>query len=298
MCENDVVKSWTGLALLAVGVSPAVASAQPAVQPAPAPTQPPATQPAPAPPPGGQPAQPPAAQPAPAPPLPGDPAQGQPPPQLPPQPPPAYPPPYAQPPPGQPPPYAYPYPYPYVPPVGPPPPPLPPEEPTCCRIGVRFDPFDLIFRRLSFQAEVGIWGPFSIEAEPSWIFGSPDENIDTKGGALAGNFLVYFTGRYLRGFYVKASVGFEKYEATVTDEQLHKSSTGDVASPVLGIGIGSSTIFGNDDVGFNLAGGVGIGFATADPVTITAGRYTVVFYENSPTISLQASLGLGIAFGP
>lgn len=211
------------------------------------------------------------------------------------QPPPGYaPPPYPPPQPYG----AYPYPYPYVPPVGPPPPPLPPKDPSCCRIGIRFDPFDLIFRRMSFQAEVGIWGPFSLEVEPSWIFGSSTENVDTKGGALAGNFLVYFTGRYLRGFYVKASVGFEKYEATLTDEQLKKTATADVASPVLGIGIGSSTIFGNDDVGFNLAGGVGIGFATADPVTLQAGRYQVVFYENSPSISLLASLGLGVAFGP
>ena len=203
--------------------------------------------------------------------------------------------------PQQPPPYGYgPYgqyqPVPYQPPVGPPPPPLPPREPSCCRFGIRFDPFDLLFRRLSFQTEVGLWGPFSVEAETTWIFGSPTENLDTTGGALMGSVLVYISGRYLEGFYAKASVGFESFEAVLTDEPLQKSTTADVSSPNFGISIGSSTVFGGDDFGFNLAGGVGIGFATGEPVTLQAGRYETVFYDKSSSVQLLASLGLGIGF--
>ncbi|NUO47394.1 MAG: hypothetical protein HOV80_00910 [Polyangiaceae bacterium] len=187
------------------------------------------------------------------------------------------------------------------PPGPPPPPPLEPEEPSCCRMGIRFDPFDLIFRRLSFQAELKLWGPLSIEAEPSWIFGSATENLDTQGGALQANFLVYFTGEALQGFYAKAIVGFEAYEATLTDPGRTDSKEDDIVasdnlvSPILGLGIGSSAVFG-DEVGFNLAGGVGIGFALAEATTLKAGRYEVSFYDKASIVQLIASLGLGVAF--
>ncbi len=229
------------------------------------------------------------------------------------QPVPAQPPPPAQPgvppgawvepapPSGYPPPYGYPQPVygpppPYQPPVGPPPPPLPAREASCCRFGVRFDPFDLLFRRLSFQAEVGIWGPFSVELEPTYIFGSPAENLDTTGGALLGSVLVYISGQYLEGFFAKASVGFEAYEAVLTDEALQLEAREDISTPLFGISIGSSTVFGGDDIGFNLAGGVGIGFATAEAVTLRAGRYETIFYDKSSSIQLLASLGLGVGF--
>ena len=222
-------------------------------------------------------------------------------PQLPPQqPPPAQqPPPYMNPQPygppqGLPPPGQAPYGY-GLPPAGPPPPPLPPKEPSCCRFGVRFDPFDLLFRRLSFQAELALWGPLSIEVEPQWIFASPSENLDTTGGALAGNFLVYFTGRALDGFFAKATVGFERFEATISDPELQLEQTKTVTSPILGLSVGSSTVFG-DDFGFNLAGGVGIGYATADKVELTAGRFSTIFYDKASAVQLLASLGLGIAF--
>jgi hypothetical protein len=187
----------------------------------------------------------------------------------------------------------------YYPGYGPPPPqgppPLPPEEPDQYRFAVRFDPFDLIFRKLSFQAELAVWGPFSIEAEPSWIFDSATENLDISGGSLNGNILVYFTGDALKGFYVKGTVGFEKYDATLTDPELAKTATDTMASPLLGVGIGSSTVFG-EDVGFNLSGGVGIGFLTAETKTLRAGRYEVSFYDKAGAIQLLASLGLGVAF--
>ncbi|MFO0550819.1 MAG: hypothetical protein U0271_20690 [Polyangiaceae bacterium] len=181
------------------------------------------------------------------------------------------------------------------PPQGPPPPPLPPREPGCCRFAVRFDPFDLIFRRLSFQVEVALWGPLSIEAEPSWIWGSTSDNLEMSGGALFGNLLVYFTGHALNGFYIKAQMGFEAFTATVTDPELQQTASKDIASPVFGASIGSSNVFG-DEWGFNIAGGVGIGYATADRVTVTAGRYSATFYDKLGSLQLLASLGAGVAF--
>jgi len=251
--------------------------------------------------PSSPPAEPPAL-PAPLEPAPVDPGPVEPPlappPAAPPAPqaPPVAPQPYPSPYYGPPPPGAYPQGQPYWGPPPPPgPPPLEPEEPSCCRVGIRFDPFDLLFRRLSFQAEVKLWGPLSIEAEPSWIFAAATENLDTKGGALQGNFLVYFTGTALRGFYAKAIVGFEAYEATVTDPDLKVEKSADIASPILGLGIGSSAVFG-DEVGFNLAGGIGIGFATAETKVLRAGRYEVSFYDKASVVQLLASLGLGVAF--
>lgn len=160
---------------------------------------------------------------------------------------------------------------------------------------MRFDPFDLLFRRLSFQTELVIWGPLAIEAEPSWIFGSSTEYLDMSGGALQGNFLVYFTGRALNGFFAKASVGFEKFSATLTHPSGKVSATEEIATPILGLGIGSSNVFG-DEYGFNLAGGVGIGYATADKVSLKVPGYEVVFYDKGSAIQLLASLGLGFAF--
>ncbi len=147
---------------------------------------------------------------------------------------------------------------------------------------------------MSFQTELAIWGPLSIEAEPQWIFASSTENLDTKGGALQGNFLVYFTGHALNGFWAKASVGFEKFSATLVDPETQQTATMEIASPVLGLGIGSSNVFG-DEYGFNLSGGVGIGFATAEKKVLKAGSYEVDFYDKASIVQLLASLGLGFA---
>lgn len=212
---------------------------------------------------------------------------------------PGYPPPGPQPPPG---PYGPGY-GPYGQPgpgMGPPPPPAP-EEPSCCRVAFRFDPFDLIFRRLSFQGEVVIWGPLSVELEPTWIWGSERELVDASGFALQGNFAVYFSGRALQGFFLKASAGFETFEAVVTHPAVPDSSVArQVSSPIFGGILGSSTVFGRDG-GFNISGGIGIGVATAGEVTITVpgGPFpaaTASFYGKASAIQLLGSLGLGGAF--
>ena len=114
------------------------------------------------------------------------------------------------------------------------------------------------------------------------------------------------SGRYLEGFFVKAHVGFEQFEATLTHPDFPtdpaNTQSADVSAPILGLMIGSSNIWGNDDLGFNLSGGIGIGAAIADKVTLTVpggngiGAYETSYYDKSGVIQLLGSLGLGVAF--
>ncbi len=89
-----------------------------------------------------------------------------------------------------------------------------------CRFAVRFDPFNLLFRRLSFQGEVAIIGPLSIEIEPSWIFGSPADNVNAKGFSILGDVAFYLTGKAPQGFFIKAVAAYETFNATVTNPGL------------------------------------------------------------------------------
>ena len=189
----------------------------------------------------------------------------------------------------------------YGPGYGPPPPP-PPKESTCCRVAIRFDPFELLFRRLSFQGEVAIIGPLALEVEPSWIFGSGAENVNAKGFAIAGNVAFYLTGKAPQGFFIKAHAAYETFRATVTNPGYSKSlGSGQISSPIFGGMIGSSNVFGKN-WGFNLSGGIGIGVATAGSQTVVApgkgsiAPYAVRFYDKGSSIQLLGSLGLGIAF--
>ncbi len=188
------------------------------------------------------------------------------------------------------------------PPPGPPPPPKP-IKPACCRWSLRFDPFDLLFRRLTFQGELAIAGPISIEIAPSWIFGSPYENFDAAGFSIGGNLAWYFlSGKALKGLWLKAHVGYENYDATLTNPALPSSSdTKTASSAVLGGMIGTTSVFGRNG-GFAISGGIGIGVATADEITLVAPGdalrpgYAAKLYDKSDRIRLLGSLGLGIAF--
>ncbi len=184
---------------------------------------------------------------------------------------------------------------------GPPAPPPPPKD-TCCRFAIRFDPFNLLFRRLSFQGEVAIVGPLSIEVEPSWIFGSSADHVDAMGVSIAGNVAFYLTGKAPQGFFIKAHAAYETFKATVSNPgYTHSLGSGHIGSPIFGGMIGSSTVFGRN-WGFNISGGIGIGAATAGAQSIVApGKgsipaYVVTFYDKGSAIQLLGSLGLGIGF--
>ncbi len=167
---------------------------------------------------------------------------------------------------------------------------------------MRFNAFDLLNRRLSFEGEVAVVGPLSVQLSPTWIFGTSTENLDASGWGLGGDVGVYFGGKPLRGFWLKGHAGYESFDATVTHPVQPKVPvTKNVSSWIVGGSIGNTTIFG--DGGFALSGGIGIGVALADPITIVAesknpgiADVAAVFYDKAGSISILGSFGLGVAF--
>jgi hypothetical protein len=200
----------------------------------------------------------------------------------------------------------YPGGYGYAPPPGPPPLQLEPAT-RCCRWSIRYNPFDLINRRASFEAEVAVAGPFALEFDPSWIFGTSTDGLDEKGVELGGRAVFYIFGKPMRGFWVKAHASYERYDATYTnpatpnDPKLKASKT--LGSAILGALIGSSWVIGKDG-GFTLSGGVGVGATTAAQTSIVApGDATrnvapaqIDFYDKSDRVRLLGSLALGATF--
>jgi len=163
-----------------------------------------------------------------------------------------------------------------------PPPQRPPEPPPADTLfwSVRYDPFDLLFRRVTIEGEIALGDlPLSVEFAPSWIFDSPSDGIDEKGFDLAARFAWYIQGRPLEGFWLKANAQFERFEATLyrgdLDNEVYfgrpnpafcdaDSQTGTcrrtLQNFILGAMIGNSTVFGSDG-GFTISGGIGIGVA-------------------------------------
>jgi hypothetical protein len=152
---------------------------------------------------------------------------------------------------------------------------------------------------------VAIAGPFTIEVAPSWIFGSPYANVDTKGFSVAANATFYISGRVFDGFWVKAHVGYENYSATLTNSNA-PDLVGEpqrVSTAILGAMFGNTQFFGKNG-GFALSGGIGIGVATAHSVTLDAPgdlprgiapEFTTLL-DGFDRIRLLGSLGLGVAF--
>jgi hypothetical protein len=191
----------------------------------------------------------------------------------------------------------------YQPPQGysPPPPPPPAPKPSCCRFSVRFNAFDLIMRRTTFEGEVKIIGPLTIGVAPTWIWGDPRENLDAGGFALAGHVSVYFEGTAMRGWFFRGHFGYESFTAEITEPNTLSHASARIKSPILGGMIGSSHVFGRNG-GFAISGAIGIGAATADrqtlEVTSPSGRFSnsVDFYDKAARIQLLGSFGLGVTF--
>ncbi len=155
---------------------------------------------------------------------------------------------------------------------------------------------------MSFEGEFAIVGPLSIQISPTWIFGSSTDNLDASGWAFGSDVGVYFEGKALRGFWLKGHVGYESFTATLTHPFQPKApASKDVSSWIFGGSIGNTTIFG--DGGFSLSGGIGIGVATADPISIVAqskspgvGDAVAVFYDKAGSISILGTFGVGVTF--
>jgi hypothetical protein len=164
---------------------------------------------------------------------------------------------------------------------------------------LRYDPFDLVTRRLTFQAEVAIYKLFAIEIDPSWIFGSPYADVDGKGFAIAGNAVFYLSGEAFRGLWLKAHVGYETYTATFTNpmDPTDVSTPTRVGSAVVGALFGDTLVIPHSG-GFALSGGIGVGFATASATTLTTpvGLASTTLYTGFDKVRLLGSVGLGVAF--
>ncbi len=199
-------------------------------------------------------------------------------------------------------PQGYPPGYGYAPPAGPPPPPIAPKS-NCCRWSARFDPFDLLFRRLSFMGEVAIVGPLSIEAKGSWIFDSSTEGLSEKGFAIGSNIVFYFLElKAFKGMWLKAHASFESFNATISSPgDASRTNSTRVKTGIFGGMIGDTMVFGRNG-GFALSGGIGIGAASASALTLTSPRdqfgavNQVTFFEKADRIRLLGTFGVGVAF--
>jgi hypothetical protein len=221
---------------------------------------------------------------------------------------------YGQPQPG----YGQPYGQPgYGPPPGPPPPREPKEK--CCFAAIRYDPFDLLFRRITLEGEIKIWGPLTAQLTPAFIFDSPFADISDTGFDIAANIAWYVQGDAFKGFWLKAHVEYEIFESTVTNPFLVNGAPAGTPAPdcdadsepgtcaktvnstIVGLMLGTSTVFG-DEWGFNISGGIGIGVALAEEQTLevlgtpTAPGVRYTYYSDAGRIKLLGSLGLGVGF--
>jgi hypothetical protein len=197
----------------------------------------------------------------------------------------------------------------------------------CCDWSLRYDPFDLIFRRVTLEAEIA-WGdlPLSLELAPSYIFDHTSGDFDARGVDVAARIAWYVQGNALQGFWLKAHVNVEHMKAklfnivregpepkeervagTANPEFCDADSEpgtckGTVNSVVLGFMLGNSTVI-PDSGGFALTGGIGIGAAVTNKrqfEVIGTEQYTgrfATFNEGFVgRLRLLGSLSLGVTF--
>ena len=152
------------------------------------------------------------------------------------------------------------------------------------------------------MAEVGIVGPLAVEAKGSWIFDSGEQNVTEKGFALTGNIVFYFLQmKAFKGMWLKAHASFESFDATVSNSfNTSLSNTRRAKTGIFGAMIGNTVVFGQNG-GFAISGGIGIGGATADPLTVNSpvaggGFNQKTYFDKTGRIRLLGSFGLGVAF--
>ena len=176
---------------------------------------------------------------------------------------------------------------------------------------MRYNPFDLLLGKMTFEGELAVIGPLTVGIEPAWIWGAPTSAlVDRAGFSIAGTLGVYVQGTPMRGFWLKGYLGYESFEATVMHERFEDiTGSGRVSSAIAGGMLGSSSVFGRNG-GFTLSGGIGLGVALADPQNVTADptpgpngqtnrsgdEYVAVFYDKTAKLQLLGSVSLGVAF--
>jgi hypothetical protein len=112
---------------------------------------------------------------------------------------------------------------------------------------------DLLFGRATGEIEYAFAGPFSVVVVPEYVFNdlatSRTYGIKASGGGIAGEFGFWLEGRPLRGYFLKAHLGYR----SIT----FKSDIDEVTVPAtqLGAMFGSQSIYGG---WFTLSGGFGV----------------------------------------
>lgn len=212
---------------------------------------------------------------------------------------------------------------------GTPPPPQRPVEPPpeeTLLWSVRYNPFDLLFRRVTFEGEIALGSlPLSIEVVPSWIWDSPSQGRADSGLSIGARFAWYIQGDPLDGLFLKAHFAYEHYKATLygnLDSENPGGTPADICdadsedgtcsrtakTAVVGLMLGNSLVIPGDG-GFALTGGIGIGVALAEPLELrvdcteadvianecSEGISTRI-YDKIDKIQLLGSLSLGVTF--
>jgi hypothetical protein len=136
-------------------------------------------------------------------------------------------------------------------------PPLPPPPPQREELSwsLRFNVFDLVFGKLSGEIEHAFGNQLSIVVGPEYIFADPRQDsslgITASGGGLYGEIGYWLEGRPLRGYFLKAHVGYRSVVFHSELQRLHVPET------LIGAMFGSQTIYAG---WFSLSGGIGVAY--------------------------------------
>jgi hypothetical protein len=119
----------------------------------------------------------------------------------------------------------------------------------------RFNVFDLIFGKVSGEIEHAIGDHFSVLLGPEYIFTDPRQDtslgITGSGAGLYGEAGFWLEGRPLRGYFLKAHVG---YRSVVFHSDIDRLV---VPETLIGAMFGSQSIYAG---WFSLSGGFGVAF--------------------------------------
>lgn len=169
------------------------------------------------------------------------------------------------------------------------------------------DALNLLFRRLSFEGDLAVWGPFVVGLEPAWIWGSSERGLDESGFGITGSAAIYVEDKPMNGLRVKAHGGYEYFQATLTHEGGATDSK-PVSTGVFGLSVGGSLVVSPKlgGGGFIIDGGFGFSVATAEAVTLSATDYNPsqinittekhIYFGGWRRILPLASMAMGVAF--
>jgi hypothetical protein len=169
------------------------------------------------------------------------------------------------------------------------------------------DALNMLFRRLSFEGELAVWGPFVIGVEPAWIWGSQERGLEQSGFAIGADVGIYLEEKPMNGLWVKAHGGYEYFQATLR----HPGGATDskpVSTGTVGMSVGGSLVVSpkQGGGGFIIDSGFGFTVATAEAVTLSTTDFdpslrTItpkkhIYFGGWRRVMPLASMAVGVAF--